>query len=252
MSARVALVTGGTNGIGQGIARVLLSEGYSVMVTGLTDEELAQASKELSGDVDALLLDVRNPQSCEDAVKATIDRFGKLYVFLSNAEVYPQAKLEATTDDDIDLMFQINLYGTIRMVQAAQEALKEAEHGRIILTSSITGPITGYPGWSHYEASKAAQLGFMRSAAMEFTPHTITVNAVQPGNVTTPGLKALGEEYLKEMASAVPLGYLGEPEDIGAAVAFLASPGARYVTGHAIVVDGGQIMPESPDALKEM
>ena len=252
MSARVALVTGGTNGIGQGIARVLLAEGYSVMVTGLTDEELAQARKELSGDVDAILLDVRNRQSCEDAVKATIERFGKLDVLVSNAGVYPQAKLDVMTDDDIDLMFQINVYGTIRMVQAAQDALKDAEHGRIVLTSSITGPITGYPGWSHYGASKAAQLGFMRSAAMEFAPHGITVNAVQPGNVTTPGLKALGEEYLKEMASAVPLGYLGEPEDIGAAVAFLASPGARYVTGHAIVVDGGQILPESPDALKEM
>lgn len=252
MSSRVALVTGGTSGIGQGIARVLLGEGYSVMATGLTDDELAQAKKDLPGDFDAVLLDVRDRESCKNAVQATVERFGKLDVLVSNAGIYPQAKLDVMTDQDIETMFEINVYGTIRMAQAAHSELKKAEHGRVVLTSSITGPITGYPGWSHYGASKAAQLGFMRSAAMEFAPDGITVNAVQPGNVTTPGLKELGEAYMKEMAAAVPLGYLGEPEDIGAAVAFLASPGARYVTGHAIVVDGGQILPESPDALKEM
>lgn len=195
---------------------------------------------------------MRDRESCENAVQATVERFGKLDVLVSNAGIYPQAKLDVMTDQDIETMFEINVYGTIRMAQAAHSELKKAEHGRVVLTSSITGPITGYPGWSHYGASKAAQLGFMRSAAMEFAPDGITVNAVQPGNVTTPGLKELGEAYMKEMASAVPLGYLGEPEDIGAAVAFLASPGARYVTGHAIVVDGGQILPESPDALQEM
>lgn len=222
------------------------------MTTGLTDDELAQAKKDLPGDFDAVLLDVRDRESCKNAVQATVERFGKLDVLISNAGIYPQAKLDVMTDQDIETMFEINVYGTIRMAQAAHSELKKAEHGRVVLTSSITGPITGYPGWSHYGASKAAQLGFMRSAAMEFAPDGITVNAVQPGNVTTPGLKELGEAYMKEMAAAVPLGYLGEPEDIGAAVAFLASPGARYVTGHAIVVDGGQILPESPDALKEM
>lgn len=117
------------------------------------------------------------------------------------------------------------------------------------MTSSITGPITGYPGWAHYGASKAAQLGFMRTAAIELAPYGITVNAVQPGNIATEGLDGLGEEYLAQMARCIPMKRLGTPEDIGAAVLFFASKEAQYVTGQALVVDGGQILPESPEAL---
>ena len=138
------------------------------------------------------------------------------------------------------------------MVQAATPALRESGRGRVVVTSSITGNVTGYPGWSHYGATKAAQMGFVRSAAMELAKDGTTINAVMPGNVVTPGLIALGEEYMRRMAAAVPLGYLGEPRDIGEAVAFLASDGARYITGQAIVVDGGQILPESPEAIADM
>ena len=138
------------------------------------------------------------------------------------------------------------------MVQAAAAALRESGRGRVVVTSSITGNVTGYPGWSHYGATKAAQMGFVRSAAMELAKDGITINAVMPGNVVTPGLVALGEEYMRRMAAAVPLGCLGEPRDVGEAVAFLASDGARYITGQAIVVDGGQILPESPEAIADM
>ena len=120
----------------------------------------------------------------------------------------------------------------------------------MVITSSITGPYTGYPGWSHYGASKAAQLGFMRSAALELAPDKITVNALLCGNVLTDGLREMGEDYLVSMARSVPLGFLGSPDDIGAAAAFLATDEARWITGHSLIVDGGQILPESADALR--
>lgn len=151
------------------------------------------------------------------------------------------------TDEDIDLIFDVNVKGTIHMVQAAAPLLEASGSGRVIVTSSITGNYTGYPQWSHYGATKAAQMGFVRSAAIELASKGITVNAVLPGNVLTPGLEAMGKDYLDAMTSSVPLGFLGTPEDIGEAVAFLASDGARYITGQGIVIDGGQILPESQD-----
>ena len=119
----------------------------------------------------------------------------------------------------------------------------------MILTSSITGPITGYPGWTHYGASKAGQLGFMRTAAIELAGDKITVNAVLPGNIMTEGLAALGEEYVSGMTSAIPLRRLGTVDEIGYAALFLASDEAGYITGQTLVVDGGQVLPESPEAL---
>jgi 3-oxoacyl-[acyl-carrier protein] reductase len=120
-----------------------------------------------------------------------------------------------------------------------------------VLTSSITGPITGFPGWTHYGATKAGQLGFMRTAGIELAKYGITVNAVLPGNIISEGLQRLGDEYLKTMAAAIPLKRLGEAEDIGNAALFLASKEAGYITGQTIVVDGGQTLPESLDALAQ-
>ncbi len=257
-NTRVALVSGGTTGIGRGITRSLLEAGYRVVATGLTEDEGKEAHAALADvagvaeRLRTITLDVRSRDDCAAAVQFAVDTFGGLDVLASNAGIFPQARLADMSDEDMQTMFDVNLYGTIRLVQAARPALKKSDAGRVVLTSSITGSHTGYPGWSHYGASKAAQQGFMRSAAMELAVDGITVNAVLPGNIVTPGLEALGEAYLARMAESVPLGHLGQPEDVGAAVVFLASPSARYITGHAIVVDGGQILPESPDALKDM
>ena len=113
------------------------------------------------------------------------------------------------------------------------------------------GPITGFPGWTHYGASKSGQLGFLRTAAIELARYGVTVNAVMPGNIITEGLESLGPEYHKTMAASIPLKRLGTVEDIGYAVLFLASKEAGYITGQTIVVDGGQILPESLEALKD-
>jgi 3-oxoacyl-[acyl-carrier protein] reductase len=123
--------------------------------------------------------------------------------------------------------------------------LADSGRGRIVVTSSITGPTTGFPGWSHYGASKAAQLGFIRTAAIELAPKKITINAVLPGNVITEGLEAQGQDYLDTMSASIPLRRLGTPADIGHAALFFASEEAGYITGQTLVVDGGQVLPES-------
>ena len=138
------------------------------------------------------------------------------------------------------------------LARAVASALAASGHGRVVITSSITGPVTGYPGWSHYGASKAAQLGFLRTAAMELAPKKITVNAVLPGNIITEGLIEMGQEYMDQMAAAVPAGKLGSVADIGNAALFFATDEAAYITGQSLVVDGGQILPESQAAITDM
>src|SRR3712207_31399 len=154
--------------------------------------------------------------------------------------------------EDIEDVLATNFKGMVYAVQACLPPLQESGHGRIVVVSSITGPMTGYPGWSHYGASKAAQLGFIRSAAMELAGRRITINAVLPGNIRTEGLDDLGEDYLQQMAATVPQGRLGHVDDIAHAALFLATDEAEYITGQSIVVDGGQVLPESLMALQEM
>ncbi|WP_151528948.1 MULTISPECIES: 3-oxoacyl-ACP reductase FabG [Corynebacterium] len=237
LNGKTALVSGGTLGIGAGIARALASQGAHVIVTGLTEEECA------ASEFEAHVLDVRDAEACTQLLES----FDSLDILASNAGIYPQSSIAEMSDEDIDLIFDVNVKGTIHMVQAATPLLAASGAGRVVITSSITGNYTGYPLWSHYGATKAAQMGFVRSAAIELAPQSITVNAVLPGNILTPSLKEIGEKYIADMEATVPLGFLGTPEDIGHAVAFLASDAARYITGQGIVVDGGQILPESPD-----
>jgi 3-oxoacyl-[acyl-carrier protein] reductase len=180
------------------------------------------------------------------------ERHGGIDVLCANAGVFPSAKLTDLSPADLHGVMDTNFLGTVYAVQACLPALEKSGHGRVILTSSITGPMTGYPGWSHYGASKAAQLGFARTAAMELAPKGITINAVLPGNVRTEGLDDLGQDYLDQMAATVPMGRLGSVEDIGHAVLFFASDEAGYITGQSLVVDGGQVLPESLMALREM
>ncbi|HET7901580.1 MAG TPA: 3-oxoacyl-ACP reductase FabG [Candidatus Nanopelagicales bacterium] len=254
IAGRSVLVTGGTKGIGKGIARVFAMSGANVVVSGRDETSASAAAAELTalggGAVSYVLGDVQRLDDCTAMVAAALERNGGLDVLCANAGIFPDVKLSSMSEADIDLVMGTNLKGTIFTVQAATEALAASGHGRVILTSSITGPITGYPGWAHYGASKAAQLGFMRTAAMELAPKRITVNAVLPGNVATEGLADLGPEYKAAMEATIPLGVLGEVEDIGYAALYFATDEAAYVTGQALVIDGGQVLPESLAALE--
>ena len=244
---RTVLVTGAGRGIGRGIAETFAKAGARVMVAALEADEceaVAEAIRAQGGEAAAHPVDVADAQSVKALVDATRDAFGTLDVLCCNAGIYPPAELESMTEAQWDQMLDVNLKGTFLTVREALPLLKQSGAGRIVLTSSVTGPITGYPGWAHYGASKAGQLGFMRSAALELAPHGITINAIQPGNILTEGLQKQGEAYLKEMAESIPLKRLGAPEDIAYAALFLASHEAGYVTGQTLVVDGGQILPE--------
>ena len=252
IAGRAVVVTGATRGIGKGIARVFAGSGARVLIVGRDQDAATGAVAEMSADgaeVSYVLADVSVRADCERIAATAAERLGGIDVLCANAGIFPDRRLADLTDQDLDTVFGTNLRGCILSVQACLPALRESAHGRVILTSSITGPITGFAGWSHYGASKAGQLGFMRSAALELAPHAITVNAVLPGNVITEGLVDLGEDYINEMTASVPLRRLGTVDEIGYAALFLATDEAAYITGQTIVVNGGQVLPESLGAM---
>lgn len=210
-----------------------------------TAEELRQAGHE----VDFIRTDVTKRSDAEAMASFAVSRFGGLHILCANAGIFPSARIEDMTEADWDLVHNINLKGTFFTVQACLPHMRQQRYGKIVVTSSITGPVTGFPGWAHYGASKAGQMGFIRTLAIEVARDNITVNAVQPGNIRTEGMEDVGEEYIRQAEAVIPMGRLGTPEDVAYAVLFLASDESNYITGHAIVVDGGQILPESPMAL---
>jgi 3-oxoacyl-[acyl-carrier protein] reductase len=255
LQGRTAVVTGGSKGIGRGIAETLAGAGINVVLTGRNQADVDAAVEALAdkaGAVSGVAADVASPEDCRRVVDTATERHGGLDIVCANAGIFPSGRLEDLTPDDIEQVLAVNFKGTVYIVQAALRALTSSGHGRIIITSSITGPFTGYPGWSHYGASKAAQLGFIRTAAMELAPKNITVNAVLPGNIITEGLVGMGQQYMDDMAASIPAGRLGSVADIGNAALFFATEEAGYITGQALVVDGGQILPESQAALADM
>lgn len=255
LQGRSAIVTGGSKGIGRGIAEVFANAGVDVLITGRNQADIDTTVRDLAGaegTVSGLAADVADPADCRRVVDAAVERHGGLDIVCANAGIFPSGRLEELTPDDIEQVLSVNFKGTVYIVQAALPALAASGHGRVIVTSSITGPVTGYPGWSHYGASKSAQLGFIRTAAMELAPKRITINAVLPGNIITEGLIDMGEDYMNQMAAAVPAGRLGSVADIGNAALFFATDEAAYITGQSLIVDGGQILPESHQALAEL
>ncbi|MEG6508360.1 3-oxoacyl-ACP reductase FabG [Methyloligella sp. 2.7D] len=252
MEGRTVIVTGGSKGIGKGIAEVFGKAGCNVLVVSRNLEEAEAVAKGIGDKASGFVADVTDPEACKAMAEAAVDRYGGIDILCANAGAFPSAKLGEMTPEDFDDVIATNLKSTFLCVSAVLPAMKSRGKGRIILTSSITGPITGFPGWSHYGASKAGQLGFMRTAAIELAPYKITVNSVLPGNIMTEGLADMGDEYLDGMKAAIPLRELGAVEDIGYAALYFAADEAGYVTGQTIVVDGGQVLPESPEALDEM
>ena len=252
MEQKSVIVTGGSKGLGRGIARVFAREGAKVLVVARQQDAGERTAREIvdaGGTASFFRADVSNWDDVEAMAEAAVDRHGGIDFLCSNAGIFPAARVEEMTQVEWDTVNSVNLKGTFFAVKACLPELKKKEEGRILLTSSITGPITGYPGWAHYGATKAGMLGFMRTAAIEFARYNITINAVMPGNIMTEGLDDIGEDYLRRMERSIPLGKLGDPEDVAYAVLFLASHEPKYLTGQTLVVDGGQILPESMDAL---
>ena len=253
LTGQTAVVTGAASGIGRGIASVLAREGARVVVADLDLARAKATAIELNDgghDAIAVGVDVRERESTEAMAAFVRETVGSIEILAANAGIYPSVTLENMDDVAWDEVMDVNVKGALHSIQACVPSMLGSGYGRIVLTSSITGPITGYPGFAHYGASKAALLGMMRSVALELADGGVTINAVLPGNVRTEGLDALGEEHKRRMVASIPLGDFAAPADIGWAVRFLASREARYITGQTLVIDGGQVLPESPEALE--
>jgi 3-oxoacyl-[acyl-carrier protein] reductase len=247
LNDQVAVVTGAAHGIGSAIASVLAAEGARVVIADVdaaAAAETAAAMRREGEDALAVSCDVTQRASVEELAAAVLTTLGRIDILAANAGIYPTAELAAIDDALWDEVMDINVKGALHAIQACTPAMLDRGYGRIVLTSSITGPITGQTGYAHYGASKAAMLGLMRSAAIELARSGVTVNAVMPGNIDTPGLRATSDENQRLQLSSIPMGRFGTPKDVGWAVRFLASAEAGYVTGQTLIVDGGQVLPE--------
>jgi 3-oxoacyl-[acyl-carrier protein] reductase len=246
LADQVAVVTGAARGIGRGIAAVLAAEGARVVIADIDAAAAEQAAAELGEGAIAIATDVTDRASVDALAASALAAFGRIDILAANAGIYPSTGLLAIDDALWDRVMDINVKGALHAVQACTPAMLARRYGRIVLTSSITGPVTGQVGFAHYGASKAAMLGLMRSAAVELATSGVTVNAVMPGNIETPGLAETSDEHQRLMFSSIPMGRFGTAEEVGWVVRFLASPEAAYVTGQTLIVDGGQVLPEAP------
>lgn len=246
LEGKVVLVVGAARGIGKGIAQRFAEEGAKLVLADM-EEEAGRASADEIGAA-FLRTDISRMADAEAAVALALERHGRLDVIVQNAGIYPWQLIEETSPDDWDSVMAVNLRGTFNAARAALMPMKEQRHGRMLFTSSITGPHVTSPGHGHYSASKAGINGFIRSAALEFSGYGITVNGVEPGNIMTEAVQMhRSPAFIKSMEESIPLGRLGSPRDVANAFLFLASDDASYITGTTIVVDGGQLLPEGND-----
>ena len=240
--SRVALVTGGSRGIGRAIAQLLATQGHRVALNYTTNEVAANAAVEAiaaaGGSAIAVQADVGDPDSVT-AMFATVDeRLGSVEILVNNAGITRDALVLRMGVDAWDEVIETNLRSVYLVSKAALRGMLRARWGRIVSISSVSG-IAGNPGQANYAASKAGIIGFTKSVAREVGSRGITINAVAPGFIETDMTNALGDEITTATRERIALGRLGQPEEVAAAVGYLASDDASYVTGHTLVVDGG-------------
>jgi 3-oxoacyl-[acyl-carrier protein] reductase len=248
LSGKRALVTGAGRGIGAAIVTRLAEAGAEVIAANRTRshaEELSTALGERGLKVAAAPFDDLSRQGLKSLVDG-VARNGSLDILVHNAGGCPWSSLEELDEVKLEMALGLNLTACFWLTQAAIPHLRARGGGRILITSSVTGPRAAMVGASHYAAAKAGVNGFIRNAALELARDAITVNGVEPGFIAKPGRGALGgEEAMEKIADDIPLGHMGEADDIAFAMLYLASREAKYVTGQTIVVDGGAVLPET-------
>jgi 3-oxoacyl-[acyl-carrier protein] reductase len=241
LNDKVALVTGAARGLGRAIAESLAGAGAKVACIDVNAEWLADtvaAIRAAGGLAEPYACDVTQSDRVGEVVDAVVKQWGKLDILVNNAGITRDNLLVRMKDDQWDAVININLRGTFLFTRAAARPMMKARGGRIINVASVSG-LMGNPSQANYSASKAGVIGLTRTVARELAGRNITVNAVAPGFIATDMTAKLGEEILQKVREEIPLGRLGEPQDVADAVLFLASDAASFITGHVLTIDGG-------------
>lgn len=241
LEGKTALVTGASGGIGGAIARCLKAQGAKLGLSGTRTEALEALNTELGGSCAVLTCNLSDPAATDGLIAAAEEALGQVDILVNNAGLTRDGLLMRMKDEDWDQVLQVNLGAAFRLSRAVLRSMMKRRYGRIISITSVVGT-TGNPGQGNYAASKAGLVGFSKSLAQEVASRGITVNCVAPGMIETAMTDALNEQQRERILSAIPTGRLGKPDDVAAAVAYLASDEAAYVTGVTLHVNGGMVM----------
>lgn len=256
LDGKVAIVTGSGQGIGAAIAEVFAGAGAKVLVATRTashGEKTIQRILKAGGEAALMALDIGVLDNIRKVVRGAVERWGGVDIMVHNAASFLGGPVEGYSEEDLETVLAVNLKACFRLSAACIPHFRKRGGGRLLFTSSVTGPRVAMPGTSYYAASKSGITGFIRTAALELAAERITVNAVEPGYIRTAAMELLAdEEGMAQMAKYIPMGYIGAPQDIAYAMLYLAGDQARYITGQTLCIDGGSTLPESPVFLEEL
>jgi len=244
LKGRVAIVTGGARGIGKSIATQLALSGANVVIADVAEEMAKSTAEEVSqkgSEAISIGVDVSSLSSVEEMVKKTLDKFGRIDILINNAGVTRDALVMRMKEEDWDLVLDINLKGAFNCIKMVSPVMMKQRTGKIVNIASIVG-INGNVGQANYSASKGGLIALTKTCAKELASRQINVNAVAPGFIQTSMTERLSVEVKEKLSSQIPLGKIGNPEDVASAVLFLVSEKSSYITGEVIRVDGGMGM----------
>lgn len=245
LGGKVAIVTGASRGIGRAVALKLAQAGAKVVINYAGNvkaaEEVLESIQHLNGEAILVQGDVSKASDMEGLIKQTLEQFGRIDILVNNAGITRDNLLMRMKEDDWDAVLNTNLKGVYYCTKAVAKIMMKQRYGKIVNMTSVVG-VTGNAGQSNYAAAKAGVIGFTKSMAKELASRNITVNAVAPGFIATDMTKNLPDAVKETMAGEIPLARLGQPDDIGNAVLFLASDFSSYITGQTLHVDGGMVM----------
>ncbi len=255
LEGKTAIITGASKGIGAGIAKVYAKYGAKLVLAARGEEvkELAETLRNNGVEAVGVMTDVRDKKSVDNLIKTAVDTFGGIDILVNNAGVCRLGEFISSEDEDRDYHIDINIKGVWNVTKAVIPYMIKQKYGKIVIMSSVTGDMVADPGEAAYATTKAALVGFTKAMARELAEHNITVNAICPGYVMTPLVEGMAKQSCPEnpqsvidgIASAIPLGRLAKPEEIGELAAFLGSDESEYITGTQVVIDGGSTLPET-------
>lgn len=244
LKGKVAIVTGGAQGIGKSIATQLAQAGANIVIADVVEEVAKSTAQEISqkgNEAISIKVDVSSLSSVEEMVKKTLDKFGRIDILINNAGITRDALVMRMKEEDWDLVLDINLKGAFNCIKTVSPIMMKQKSGKIVNIASIVG-IIGNIGQANYSASKAGLIALTKTCAKELASRRINVNAVAPGFIQTSMTERLPAQVKEKLSSQIPFGEIGKPEDVASAVLFLVSEKASYITGEVIRVDGGMAM----------